>query len=151
METLQKNSETIEYLNKSLMEAQKFSFRALLSNKQSITQAGNSHAQTFMPGQTNVLTARKFDEMRESNNFSRSRSRSPHELAGRSNSPLRIIEKQRFNGQILLNSNSFSNAKLQEKQYNQANNYTPTMRESYAPGNANGYIDYQQPSESREY
>jgi hypothetical protein len=44
METLQKNSETIEYLNKSLMEAQKFSFRALLSNKQTITQAGNSHA-----------------------------------------------------------------------------------------------------------
>ena len=33
METLKKNSETIEFLNKSLTEAQKFSFRALLSSK----------------------------------------------------------------------------------------------------------------------
>jgi len=33
METLQKNSDTIEYLNRSLQEAQKFSFRALLSTK----------------------------------------------------------------------------------------------------------------------
>ena len=36
METLQKNSETIEFLNKSLTEAQKFSFRALLSSKQNV-------------------------------------------------------------------------------------------------------------------
>ena len=36
METLQKNSETIEFLNKSLTEAQKFSFRALLSSKQTV-------------------------------------------------------------------------------------------------------------------
>jgi hypothetical protein len=34
METLKKNSETIEFLNNSLTEAQKFSFRALLSSKQ---------------------------------------------------------------------------------------------------------------------
>lgn len=33
MDTLKKNSETIEFLNKSLTEAQKFSFRALLSSK----------------------------------------------------------------------------------------------------------------------
>lgn len=33
MDTLQKNSDTIEFLNKSLTEAQKFSFRALLSSK----------------------------------------------------------------------------------------------------------------------
>ena len=34
MDTLIQNSETIDYLNQNLMEAQKFSFRALLSNKQ---------------------------------------------------------------------------------------------------------------------
>jgi hypothetical protein len=50
METLQKNSETIDYLNKSLMEAQKFSFRALLSNKQTTTPAANIHASNFGPG-----------------------------------------------------------------------------------------------------
>lgn len=32
--TLEKNAEMIDYLNKSLSEAQKFSFKALLSNKQ---------------------------------------------------------------------------------------------------------------------
>ena len=39
MATLKKNSETIEFLNVSLTEAQKFSFRALLSSKQ------NQHTQ----------------------------------------------------------------------------------------------------------
>ena len=33
MNTLQQNSETIEFLNLSLTEAQKFSFRALLTSK----------------------------------------------------------------------------------------------------------------------
>lgn len=151
METLQKNSETIDYLNKSLTEAQKFSFRALLANKQTTTQPVSSHATNFVPGQTNVLTARKFDEMRESNNFSRSRSRSPHELAGRSNSPLRVIERQRFNGGMMLNSNSFSNAKRNGGQYTPVHNYTPTMRESCAPGTANHCVDYTQPCECRDY
>ena len=36
MDTLKANSETIEFLNKSLTEAQKFSFRALLSSKQNV-------------------------------------------------------------------------------------------------------------------
>lgn len=40
-ETLKSNSETITYLNKQLSEAQKFSFRALVTNtsKQQIPQA----------------------------------------------------------------------------------------------------------------
>ena len=38
MDTLKKNSETIEMLNKSLTEAQKFSFSALLVNKAQATQ-----------------------------------------------------------------------------------------------------------------
>ena len=33
MNTMKKNGETIEFLNNSLTEAQKFSFRALLSSK----------------------------------------------------------------------------------------------------------------------
>ena len=33
METLKKNSQTIEFLNQNLTEAQKFSFRALLQSK----------------------------------------------------------------------------------------------------------------------
>jgi len=36
METLKKNSQTIELLNISLTEAQKFSFRSLLSVKQNV-------------------------------------------------------------------------------------------------------------------
>ena len=39
MDTLKKNSETIEFLNQSLTEAQKFSFRALLSSKQPVPTA----------------------------------------------------------------------------------------------------------------
>ena len=35
MKTLKKNSQTIEFLNQNLTEAQKFSFRALLQSKQS--------------------------------------------------------------------------------------------------------------------
>ena len=46
MDTLKKNSETIEFLNKSLTEAQKFSFRALLSSKQNITTGSVAAVQT---------------------------------------------------------------------------------------------------------
>ena len=49
MNTLQQNSETIEFLNLSLTEAQKFSFRALLTSKNksnNINQIGNAAAAT---------------------------------------------------------------------------------------------------------
>jgi len=46
METLKKNSETIEFLNKSLTEAQKFSFRALLSSKQNVASGSVAAAVT---------------------------------------------------------------------------------------------------------
>jgi hypothetical protein len=57
----------------------------------------------------------KFDEFRESG-FSRSRSRSPHDFAGKLHSPQRIIDNQRHNGRLLVNSNSFSNIKMQAQQ-----------------------------------
>lgn len=150
METLQKNSETIEYLNRSLQEAQKFSFRALLSNKQQAAQPGNT-ATNFNPG--NTLT--RFDDthdLRESGNGLRSRSRSPLHFGGNhSNSPTRVIERQRYNGGMLLNSNSFSNAKRQGGNYNPVHpTYTPTLRESQ-PGTASHTVDYTQPCECREY
>ena len=54
METLKKNSETIEFLNKSLSEAQKFSFRALLSSKQNIATGSVAAAVATAP-QPNLI------------------------------------------------------------------------------------------------
>ena len=151
METLQKNSETIEHLNRSLMEAQKFSFRALLSNKQTNAQTTNPAHSTnnYTMGQGALFSGRNFDDMRESN-CSRSRSRSPLDMGRQgSTSPLRVIEKQRWNGAQMLNSKSFSNAKQQLTPVH--NNYTPTVRESCAAGTANTCIDYSQPCECKDY
>jgi len=56
--TLKSNNDTISYLNKQLTEAQKFSFRALLNNKQQTTQgvapqrlASNSAERSISPDQ----------------------------------------------------------------------------------------------------
>ena len=57
MDTLKKNSETIEFLNKSLTEAQKFSFRALLSSKQNVASGAVATAvQRQASGNTRVAS-----------------------------------------------------------------------------------------------
>ena len=67
MDTLKKNSETIEFLNKSLTEAQKYSFRALLSSKQNGTASGSVAAvATAIQRQTsgsNRVTAQKSEQL----------------------------------------------------------------------------------------
>lgn len=61
MDTLQKNSETIEFLNKSLTEAQKFSFRALLSSKQNVASGSVAAAVATVQRQNsaNLASTRK--------------------------------------------------------------------------------------------
>ena len=88
------------------MEAQKFSFRALLSNKQT-----NAQITTAAVNNT-IMSARKVEDIMRESGFSRSRSRSPHDLGARvTPSPLRIIERQIWNGGMMRQSNSFSNVK----------------------------------------
>ena len=52
MDTLKKNSDTIEFLNKSLTEAQKYSFRALLGSKANATSTGSVAAVAAIQRQT---------------------------------------------------------------------------------------------------
>ena len=108
MDTLKKNSETIEFLNKSLTEAQKFSFRALLSSKQNIATGSVAAVATarverkasesqVIHRKTGMESATLFSENRVENNsaLSRSRSRSPYgnDVRQSSNSPLRLMQK----------------------------------------------------------
>ena len=121
MDTLKKNSETIEFLNKSLTEAQKFSFRALLSSKQNVSTGSVAAVQTAVTNRQASATNRNVTSVQHTEAaesvLSRSRSRSPY-CEGRvtSNSPLRLMQQQKNKSSLLLNSNSFSNVKRQEKE-----------------------------------
>jgi hypothetical protein len=75
-DTLINNKDTIQALNGKLMEAQKFSFRALLSNKQTNAQITTA-AHTNFGGNTLMSAAKEEPSFRESH--LRSRSRSPHD------------------------------------------------------------------------
>ena len=72
--------------------------------------------------------------------MSNSRSRSPYQdIRATSNSPMRLMEKQKHNSHMLLNANSFSNVKSQDSATGQGRKmldssshiqWRPNMRES---------------------
>lgn len=119
MDTLKKNSETIEFLNKSLTEAQKFSFRALLSSKQNVATGSVAAVATAINRQSSGSHHGMVSEVKTDLNtsvLSHSRTRSPFcEIRPSSNSPMRLMQKQQQNSNLLLNASSFSNAKNQER------------------------------------